>query len=256
MRTGFEKDHVPLKTLPRMVKKGPMLMSVWSFKTNTPYIALLGSLTGDAMTHFEANPAIESISSYPTELPLRDKDGVLTGDLYVPQLGVRYHPERGENQGRIVYFDVIPYHLQLKMNGLKHRTPMLKEAFADAFNAGYGVIDERSILVEPRFSNLSTICWHLKCNVEKWKQKVREALMDLPVPTTIASVRRACSFASPWYEVGEPGRITFREQLTDIDYAFTSLMQLAAAGEVDLDISRPINGDTRVTWGQRRGGHR
>lgn len=259
MKTGFEKDHRPVTKLPRTVKSGPQLNTVWSFKTNTPKITVLGNLTVDALVHFEVNPKIEAISSYPLHFPYWtfDKKGFRIEKTHRPQLGIRYHPQNGQNQGRIVYIDIIPWHLrQKKGEGLKRKIEELRKAFQDALMAGYNVLDETSLMVEPLRGNLSVMHWHLKGSVEKQKARVRSVLMSLPAPTTIGTVRAATGLRAPWYEIKPKDVVTFRRHLTEVDYAFTSLMQMAAHGEVRLDLSRPFDDNTLVTFTPVKGGYR
>lgn len=257
MRTGFEEDHVPLVTVPRTVKSGPMLITVWSYKCRRAPIRLRGTLTADAWTHFETNPQIERISDYPTSVPqmVKRKSGTWKEEEHIPMLGVRYRPQKGENQGRIVYLDVMPLELRRKIRFGPSRVQALKTIYRDRLNAGYGVLTELDLWVEPRFTNMRTILMHLPANVEPQKAEIRWLLSRCDA-TTIDDVRTATGFGKPWHVVPTtPDENPYQRELVEVDDALSAILQLVASGEVAFDMSVAISGST-VIWYNRQGGVR
>lgn len=249
MKTGFEDDHVPVITVPRTVKSGPMLVTVWSFKCRRAPIRLRGTLTADAWTHFETNPNIERISDYPTSVPYmaRRKNGTWKEESHVPMLGVRYRPQRGENQGRIVYVDVMPLEYRKKIRWDSHRVRQIKQVYRDRLNAGYGVLTELDLWIEPRLWNMRVILMHLDSKVEVEKSEIRQLLSRCSA-TTIDDVRAATGFRKPWHVVPTlPQHDPYQRELVEVDKAFTAIMQLAASGEIAFDMSASISGAT-VIW--------
>lgn len=257
MRTGFEEDHVPRLKVPRTVKSGPMLVTVWSLKCRPEPIRLLGTLTADAWTHFETNPHIERISDYPTSVPymIGRKSGSWKEKDHVPMIGVRYRPQRGESQGRIVYLDVMPLRFRNEIRFGADRVSQLKQVYRDRLNAGYGVLTELDLWIEPRFSNMKAILMHLPADVEAEKQEIRWLLIRSGA-TTIDDVRAATGFRKPLHVVPTPPDVDpYRRELVEVDKAFTAILQLAAAGDVAFDMSAAITGST-VIWLTRSGGAR
>lgn len=255
MKTGFEHDHVPLITLPRTVKSGPMLVTVWSFKCRRAPIRLRGTLTADAWTHFETNPNIERISDYPTSVPymVRRRNGTWKEETHVPMLGVRYRPQKGESQGRIVYVDVMPLEYRKKIRWDAERVLQMKEVYRDRLNAGYSVLTELDLWIEPRLWNMRVILMHLDANVEAEKSEIRRLLSRCRA-TTIDDVRAAAGFRKPWHVVPTlSDQDPYQRELVEVDKAFTAIMQLAASGEIAFDMSAPISGAT-VIWMNPQGG--
>ncbi|WFR97595.1 hypothetical protein [Rhizobium tumorigenes] len=235
-----------------------MLGSIWSFKTTYSPVSVLGMLTADAWTHFETNPRIERISSYPTRLGYDTtyEDGFPKKRSHIPQLGVMYRPLRGENQGRIVYIDVMSTAFLSRTRFKERKLDILKREFRDQLNAGYGVMSELSIWVEPRMTNMRTIERHLKSLIPKEKSIVRDVMMRLGV-ATLSQVRAESRIPMSRYAYFDSeGNETWGTSLPDVDKAFEALMQLSAWGEVSFNMNAPIGDETVFTFDFDRGGYR
>lgn len=241
LRTGFEPDHDPLEKLKHIIGAGAIASTVPRGKFTTELPKLRRPLTVDAAIHFATDPSISAIALYPIEIQLEGRH-----KPHVPEFGLKMAG------GTLCYIDVIPLPIQEELPWIARRTSELKATIFDRYSASYSVLDERDLWIEPRMSNLRIMYSHLNSDDKRAVWAVRDAIHRIPMPASIADVR-AASDLEPFDFVyrDDDGREVSRERMDYVDRTFTAVMQLAADGEIDIDLSRKFSDRTTV-WPSMR----
>ncbi|SEH24079.1 hypothetical protein [Rhizobium sp. NFR12] len=242
---GFGEDHEPLRVI-GPGKRGQYMRGIFSTqKSNEGAIRTLQPLTMDGLVAFDVHPDVVCIHAFPIKV------SYMEADRYGPTGSVEHIPEFGvwTRDQRAIYYDVI--RLEDQRPWMPRQTERIRNALAD-FNAHYNVLDEESILIQPRLRNLRIVRYHARHAKEHAIVRVRQVLQQLGPVTTIGHVTAGAGLPVLENQVfDEDGVIVHTERLA-IDDAFTALMNLAAAGEVRLDMSRPNLPDaTRVKVTER-----
>lgn len=235
---GFGDDHVPLVKVAKSQKHQEIPVSFPSRKCAQKTIRARSTLVRDALIHFETNPEIVRISSYPIKLEydVSDRYGVVGSLSHIPMIGV------WSKQKQASFFDVIPLSILEERKWIANRTATLKRVFWEEYRATYAVLDERALHIQPRMMNLATIRYHAYRYEGEAVTEVRRALTRLPAQTTIQAITDAAGLperAHIFYE--DDGSVAQRRVLIEVKRAFSAIMWLAVQGEVKVDISTPIS---------------
>ncbi|MBX9455546.1 MAG: hypothetical protein KL863_05670 [Rhizobium sp.] len=234
LRNGFEHDHDPLMRIAHVVAEGAIASTFPQMKFTTAMPKLKRPLAVEAAIHFMTDPSVSKVSLYPIEVPLDRKPHIVEFGLL-------------RTDGRISYVDVIPLLLQQEFGWIGRRTKQLKAEVARLYGASYAVLDERDLWIEPRRANLRTMFSHLGSDDAVALGAVRDVIHHIPMPATIAEVRSAAGLEPfDFVYFDNHGHPATRERLENVDRTFTALMELAANGEVDIDLSHKFNNRTTV----------
>ncbi len=238
MRTGFERNSAPVFEPARRKMHASLPGIAPSLKVAGGYVRTRMPLMLDAMIHLETNPTVKRICPYPIQIEYESEDdnGLFKMRDHIFDLGVELH------SGRRLYIDYEPYAIQQERPWMKRRTERLREVVALELGADYHLQDERDVYIQPRFANLKIMYQHLRVEDDQALKVVRKALALMLKPTTIEAVRAAVKLPGVRFEVsalhGDNG--VYHGNLDDVDRVFTAIMQLAAAGEINIDLARPF----------------
>lgn len=246
---GFGEGDQPKRDFPPRKRHATLPGDFPTKKAAAGLVRTRLPLMGDGLVHFDTDPRWVRIAPYPVRVAYEAADdrGRFVVCEHVPDLGAR------DRDGNTVFVDYVPWSIQRQRPWIAARAATLRRVFADELGASYAVHDERSLHVQPRFSNLKTMWKHkLHGTDTKALMAVRKALAALPATTTIAEVRTAAGLPGMCLVTTGSGGSHSRD-LTDIDRAFSALMQLAMDGSVALDLSKPFSGATLVFQDTQKG---
>ncbi|WFU00703.1 hypothetical protein QA648_11025 [Rhizobium sp. CB3171] len=239
----FGPEHKPVKTYKPRIRHRNMRGRFPTEKCrSTGMIRTRLPLMLDGLVHLDTDPNVVAIAAYPTTFDFlsANGDGNVVGRSHIPDVGVL------QASGKVVFVDWIPFRLQQDLPWLKQRTAELR-LHLEQYGAEYAVHDERSIYIQPRFSNLNLMEAHKPLPYQHAGiDETCRAIMRQPLPSTIGEL---CRMSAPnalvarWED--EPAG-AFRV-VPEVNVVFTACMQLAYRGEIELDISRPFSPRTRVT---------
>lgn len=190
---------------------------------DTPFRSLLER---DLRTHLGANPDIAHYAIEPHVLTyyVPDGRGGQEKHEYVPDVVCRYR------NGAIVVIDAKARFIAGRP-GWTRRQPFIEEAYRLDHGVAFLTLDEAEIRAEPRLSNAQVMERHRYIIPDEVALlRVRDALVELGLPTVIAAVVRAARLNDM------PGQCR----------AYTALMNLALAGEIALDLGRPFSVQTEI----------
>lgn len=241
---GFGDDHVPLVKVAKSQKRQEIPVSFPTRKAAQKSIRARSTLMRDALIHFETNPDVVRISSYPIKLEYEATDwhGVVASVSHIPMLGI------WTKQKQASFFDIIPLAIQDERKWIAHQTSTLKGVYWEQYRATYSVLDESILHIQPRMVNLATIRYHAYRHDDEAVTTVRRALSRLPSQTTIQAITDEAALpgrAHVFY--GEEGTVAQFRPLPEVKRAFSAVMWLAVQGEVKVDISKPISFASTVT---------
>jgi hypothetical protein len=183
-------------------------------------------LERDCRTLLSANPAIESYAIEPHTLTyfIPDQKGGHEKHSYTPDVVLRYRDQR------VAVLDTKAQFFTTTKNWVKCE-PHITEAYNVDHNVPFVVLSEGIIRLQPRLSNCEIMKRH-RYIVEDTAalMRVREAIADGGLSTTIEQVTSTAKLDSP---VGS-------------DRTYTAIMNLALAGEIELDLSRAFSKATTL----------
>ncbi|NNM73845.1 hypothetical protein [Enterovirga aerilata] len=183
-------------------------------------------LERDLRTLLGANPDIAhyAVESHELRYFTPDGRGGSVPRTYVPDVTVRYR------SGEIVVLDA-KARFFTTLPQWTAREPFITEAYAVDHGVTFAVVSEDEIRAQPRLGNAQIMERHRYIvRDEAAVLRVRDLLAKLPSPTTIAAVAAAARLP------GQPGECR----------AYTALMNLALAGEIALDLGRPLSPNTEI----------
>jgi hypothetical protein len=189
----------------------------------TPFRSLLER---DLRTLLGANPAIAHYAVEPHVLTyyVPDGRGGQEKHEYVPDVVCGYRT------GAVVVIDAKALFIAGRP-GWTRRQPHIEEAYRLDHGVAFLTLDEAEIRAEPRLSNAQIMERHRYIVPDAVALlRVRDVLVALGLPTTIAAVVRAARLTD------RPGECR----------AYTAVMNLALAGEVALDLGRPFSFETEI----------
>lgn len=239
---GFDDDHQPKRVIRKRIRHVTLPINFPTTKAVAGTVRCRLPLMADGLVHLDTDPYWIRISAYPLKIQFfsQDRSGRFVVASHVPDVGVI------SRDGAKAFIHYIPLAIQRERPHLERRTALLKEIFEEEHGAAYAVHDERSIYIEPRFSNLKTMWQHKLSGWDKPAlMAVRKALGRLPLPTTLGEVREAAALPGLRI-VWERSDGKTRRDLENVDRSFSAVMQLAMNGEVWVDLSKPFAGTTLV----------
>lgn len=225
------KFHRPVD-LPKPRKRiGPVLYRMWTEKSANRQITAIGALQRDLAVHLVTNPDHVVVHERPHRLTYFEihQDGSIDKREHVPAFGVRFR------DGSVAFIDVRPD--KESDPNWPRKAVLLAEAYARDHGVQYACLREAVVRVQPLLSNLGHIRRLADLKDRKAVIAVRSALASLGLPAAVGAVRAAALLP-----VGFEGS----KQETQFDRGLSALMGLVLAGEVRLDLSRPIADDTMV----------
>lgn len=183
-------------------------------------------LERDLRTLLSANPEIHSYAIEPHTLEyfIPSESGGHEKHTYVPDVVLRYRV------GRIAVLDAKALFFTTTKAWLKCE-PHITAAYNIDHNVPFVVLSEGIIRLQPRLSNCEIMKRH-RYIVEDVAalMRTREIIASIPLPTTIAEVAAAARINSP----------------EGSNRVYTAIMNLALAGEIDLDLSTPFSMATKL----------
>ena len=244
---GFGDDHEPLRIIGPGSRKTPMRGIFSTQKSNEGAIRTKQPLTMDALVIFDTHPDVVAIHAYPVKIEYMEADryGPIGSVSHIPEFGVWTVDDRA------IYYDVISVLTQEERPWIVRQTARIEAAFAE-YNAGYAVLDEENVLIQPRMRNLRVIRYHARHAKPEAIHRVRELLRQLGPVTRIGHVTQGAMLPILENQVLDDDGIVVHSERLKIDEAFTALMHLAVKGEVRLDTSqRNLTEETTVRLTER-----
>jgi hypothetical protein len=247
MKTGFEPGSAPVFEPARRVMHKTLPGIFPSKKVQGGYVRTKSPLMMDGLYHLDTNPDVVRILPYPIriEYPSNQDQDVFCMRDHTFQMGVELRT------GERVYIDYEPYNIQLERPWIADRTANLVQVTRNELGASYALLDERTILIQPRFSNLKVMWAHQHVSDDEALMAVRRAVQIIDLPTTISSLRRQVKVSGVKFEVLDPlGHVVSQRALDEVDRVFTAIMQMISKGEIDIDYSKPFD-DTSLLFERR-----
>ena len=198
-------------------------------------------LTRDLMFHLDTDPDIVSIADFPVKTVYRSKTS--TGFVmreHIPELAV------ARADGSVFVVDVMPINVQTTIPSVVRRTEELKSTYYEQ-GATYLLLDETSLHLEPLLSNLKRMWKHKQNDHEIAEMAViRRWILDASLPTTIGTLMREAPFNAVFAHWSDEPREAARH-VTENNPVFSAVMQLAIAGQVEVDLDTRFSSATTVT---------
>jgi hypothetical protein len=239
MKTGFEPGSVPVFEPPRRRMHASLPGIAPSLKVAGGYVRTKSPLMLDGMIHLEVNPSVARICPYPIRIEYASSQ---TSELFKFRERI-FHLGVEMRDGQRIYIDYVPFAIQRERPWIKERTLRLEEVTRNELGADYAVHDERVLHIQPRFANLKVMYQHRRVKDHDALMIVRRIVAQADMPTTIAAIREEATLRSLRFEVLDLSgqSVIFARNLDDVDRVFTAIMQMAASGEIKIDLSRPFS---------------
>lgn len=237
---------------------GPTNEPQREFKAGTRHTTLLGwfptrkcirgevrtrePLMGDLLFHLDTDPAIRVIAEFPIKqlYDARKSDGTPIVKEHIPDLGVL------RADGAVFVIDVMPYYVRKSIRGMDERSAILRRHYVK-LGATYLLLDETTIRLEPLFSNLRLMWKHKHSKHEpSGMAQLRDALREASYPASIETLMRTMphnAIFARWSD--EPSSAA--RHVVECNPTFSAVMQLAIAGELDVDLNSKFSSKTIVT---------
>jgi len=238
----FGPNNVPQKE----IKPGSRYITIpgWfpTTKSSRGEVRTREPLMADLMIHLDTDPAIRMVAEFPIKEPYiaTKADGRKVVSEHIPDLAVL------RSDGAVFVIDVMQYHVQLSFSGIDRKRGDLERHYAKK-GAKYLLLDETTIRLEPLFSNLRLMWRHKQTRHEpKGMEQIRKAVREASYPSTIENLVRSMpdnAIFARWSD--EPASAA--RHVTECNPIFSAVMQLATAGEIDVDLGRKFSGNTVVT---------
>ncbi|WP_105432313.1 hypothetical protein [Neorhizobium sp. T6_25] len=199
-------------------------------------------LMGDLLFHLDTDPAIRVIAEFPIRqlFDAHKADGTQVVKEHIPDLAVL------RMDGAVFVIDVMPYHVRKSIRGMAQRRADLRQHYSK-LGATYLLLDETTIRLEPLFSNLRLMWKHKQSNHEPaGMAQLRDALREASYPASIEALMRCMpqnAIFARWSD--EP--TSAARHVIECNPTFSAVMQLAIAGEVEVDLGSKLSSKTIVT---------
>lgn len=241
LETIFSDTHKPvIKSGHGMYEPGHAVVFPTN-KTPSGIVRARTTLMADGLLHLDTDPSVVQLSAFPMEIAYwstRDGKTPLKRD-HVPDVAIQMR------DGSIVFIDYVSLNIQRQKRFFRRRVAERVRHFQNELGCAYTVLDERSVRIQPRLSNLRLMWTHRQRPTEPMSlAHAREVIRQTVLPTTIRSISDKASFARQavrWEGDEEP---IFLEETNLI---FSAVMQLAMRGEVRFDLGTPLTLDTVVS---------
>lgn len=199
-------------------------------------------LVGDLLIHLDTDPDVKAISEFAVKVQYRHyrPDGSITIEEHIPDIAVL------DGKGKVFVIDVMPHHVALSMPWLGRGKSSLERHYGK-LGAKYLLLDETTIHLKPLFQNLRLMWKHKRRRHEhEGMERLRQIVRDHPLPCTIGGLMRSVpenALVGRWSD--QPAASA--KHVSQCNPVFTAVMQLAMAGEVDVDLDSRLSADTLVT---------
>lgn len=232
IRYGFGDDHRPRREIAPRARHSAMPGIFSTRKAARGWLRTSSPLMMDGLVHPETDPRWIRLADYPFRVGgwLRRRDGSHAPFRHVPDVGVI------DGNGAIVYIDYVPVAIQRERADFDARVEALRELYREDHGISYVVHDERHIYAEPRFSNLRIMRGNRLDDVDpNVTTAVRVAVLQVSLPATIEAIAQASR--RPGADGESPGAM---------GRVLSVILGLALIGELEIDLTQPLSGRTKV----------
>ncbi len=199
-------------------------------------------LMSDLMIHLDTDPAIRVVAEFPIKTIYRARrlDGSVVAKEHIPDVAAL------RRDGRVFVIDVMPWHVQKSIRGNERRRDALT-AHYEQLGARYLLLDETSLRLQPLLNNLK-LMWMHKSSAHDLPgmAQLRQALRDATYPRTMEDLVRSMpsnAIMARWSDEDESSA----RHVTECSPVFTAVMQLAIAGEVEVDLTKRFSPSTMIS---------
>lgn len=199
-------------------------------------------LMTDLMIHLDTDPAIRVVAEFPikTNYRARRLDGTVVTRQHIPDLAAL------RKDGRVFVIDVMPLNVRRLLRGNERRREALVAHYA-GLGAQFLQLDETSICLQPLLNNLKVMWMHKSSTHDlPGMAQLRQALRVTSYPATMDNLVRSMptnAIMAWWSDEDESSA----RHVTECSPVFTAVMQLAIAGEVDIDLTKRFSPSTMVS---------
>ena len=229
---GLTKGAEPLEAIkPRKIRRG-LPGDFPTRKGTLPSLRTKNLLEIDALGHFELNPdiALMAMRSHSIEWDDPQKDGSSILRRYVPSLAMR------RRDGAVCVLDIRS--AEDADTEAWRRTEAYLRIDYGLLKASFATLTEESVYIQPRHRNVSQMLqMRMVERDEPAIDRVRTVVHSLLMPAAVGVIVAKAKLPNP-HGCADP--------------AFACLVEMAITGEVELDLSRPLGIDTRVSIPARR----
>jgi len=236
----FADGHKPVRKVGRSMYGTGHAVSHPSSKVASGIVRARSPLMADGLLHLDTDPNVVRMSPYPMSVFYWSTNGDETSVKreHIPDMAIK----RGD--GTVVFLDYVSSVEQAATPRFQLRVAERLRHFGEEFGCGYQVLDERTIRIEPRLSNVRLMWTHRERETEpRSLSHAREALRRTPLPNTIRAVSENADIsrqAISWAGEDLPTAVD------ETNLVFTAVMQLAMRGDVLLDLGRPLTLDSTI----------
>ncbi len=199
-------------------------------------------LMADLLIHLDTDPMVKVIAEFPIVeafVSHNTRRKAMVSE-HIPDLAVL------RNDGSVFVIDVIPFHVRKTISGAEQRRIDLTHHYRKK-GAKYLLLDETTIRLQPLFFNLRLMWKHKRSNHElRGMEQIRHALLKATYPTTIDTLMRTMpqnAIIARWSDEPESAA----RHVAQCNPTFSAVMQLAIAGELEVDLDKKFSADTIVT---------
>lgn len=241
----FSDAHVPVRKVGRSMYGTGHAVSHPSSKVPKGIMRARSPLMADGLLHLDTDPNVVRMSPYPlVALHWSTDDNVTVFKReHIPDMAIELA------DGSVVFVDYLSRAEQAATPEFQRRVAERIRHFGDEFGCAYQVLDERTVRIEPRLSNVRLMWTHRERETEpRSLSHAREALRRTPLPNTIRAVSDNADIsrqAIRWAGDELPTAVE------ETNLVFTAVMQLAMRGEVLLDLGRPLTLDSTIHEGTK-----
>lgn len=230
----FSAQHEPVYYPPKRVRHKMLPVEFPTRKCVSGSIRCRSPLMADGVLHLDTDPDVVAISPYP-----------LTAEAWIeiePGVEDRLHHfadvAAKRRDGSVVFLKYENFYMQEERPWHANEAKALADYYLDIFGCAFRVLNEASLHIEPRFSNLRQMWQHREVRSQSVDlDRVRNAIASLSHPATIDDV---------WQYLGTPQHAVIWEgdetatTLPQSNPVFTAVMQLAMRGELRLDLGKRL----------------
>lgn len=240
LETIFSEGHKPVRKVGRSMYGTGHAVSHPSSKVASGIVRARSPLMADGLLHLDTDPNVVQLSPYPLEALIWSTIDEATPEKveHIPDIAIMLRDDR------VVFIDYVPVGEQRATPFFARRVAERVRHFRGELDCAYSVLDESTLRIEPRLSNLRLMWTHRQRPTEpRCLADAREALRRTPLPNTIRSVSEAAAIARQairWEGDELPTLVD------ETNLVFTAVMQLAMRGEVRLDLGRPLTLDSTI----------
>lgn len=242
--TLFTPAHVPLWTPQWGARYRTLPVTFPTDKAVTGQVVARLPLMADGLVHVDTDPDVIAIAAYPMAIEyfMPALNNMAVKREHVPDVAVL------RADGSVVFIDYVPVNEQKRMPWLARRSLVLMDHFAAHYGCAYALHDELCVRANPLFANLKAMYAHKATALDPPElQFVIRALRRCRLPSCLGTLKRTL-------HDNDELRAVFRVfEIDGADLAYTAIMQMCVAGELEIDLSRPFSDLTAVAARELRG---